>query len=85
MMKSHLQPAMPPTPERFLYAAACKYPLNIEPILFPINQQLLVLGCRVEISRSQLERRRKDGPCSFEELQGQEGARSSVLASRIGI
>lgn len=38
IMKSHLQPGMPETPDRFVYAAACKYPLTMDPSGLQINQ-----------------------------------------------
>lgn len=36
-MNNHLQPAMPPAPDRFVYAAACKYPDIIDPSGLQIN------------------------------------------------
>jgi hypothetical protein len=38
MINSHLQPGIPATPERFVYAADCKYPLTIDPKGLQINQ-----------------------------------------------
>lgn len=38
MINSHLQPGIPPTPERFVYAADCRYPLTIDPSGLQMNQ-----------------------------------------------
>jgi hypothetical protein len=38
MMNSQRHPGMPATPERFVYAAACRYPLTIVPSGLQMNQ-----------------------------------------------